>query len=407
VELLVNRPIPSGCAMNGAYLFRCFRVFRGSLLFCVVALAVRTVARADDAIAPEQYLHGSEFTRELDKPLSVSREKAELRPLLERLSGERRIAIVLDRRIDPGLTIDAQLPPATVHASIDEIARRAGAIARVVGNTLMIGPDPNLGQLRTICVLRGLELDEFGDTLGPRRFQLAQTHTAAWDDLERPADLVQRIADRAELSVTGIELVPHDLWGHGVLVGMTAAETISWILSQYHLMFRWTDPGHGIEILPLTGNIAVTKEIPVRRIKPDEALRRVQKRFPELETRLEGRTLTATGLIEQLDVIAALARGDNPDAAPRPVEFGKLANRRLTLQVVRQPASAVLNSLIKNGIDVRIDQAALKAGMIDLSTKVSMDLKQATIAEVMQAICEPAGATFSVDGETVHVPARE
>lgn len=393
--------------MYGASSFRSFRVFRGCLLFLAVVPQLSAAANADDAIAPEQLLHGSEFVRELEKPLSVSREKAELRPLLERLSGERRIAIVLDRRIDPELTIDAQLPPATVRASIDEVARRAGAIVRVVGNTLIVGPDPNLGQLRTLCVLRGLELDEFGNALGGRRFQLAKTHAVSWDDLERPADLVQRIAEQAELNVAGLELVPHDLWGHGTLVGMTAVETLSWVLLQYDLTFRWTDMGRGIEVVPLTGNVAVTKELPVRRIKPDEALRRVRERFPDLQTQLNGRTLTATGLIEELDVIAALARGDNPDTAPRPVEFGKLANRRLTLRVVRQPASAVLNSLKKNGIDLRIDDAALKARTIDLSTKVSLDLKQATIADVMQAICEPAGATFRVDGETVHVPARE
>jgi len=389
--------------MHGASFFRCFRVFRGCLLFLAI---VPTVADADDAIAPEQYLVGSAFVRELDKPLSVSREKAELRPLLERLAAERRIAIVLDRRIDPGTTINAQLPPATVRASIEEIARRVDAIVRVVGNTLIVGPDPNLGQLRTICLLRGLELDEFGDALGGRRFQLAKTQPVTWDDLERPADLVQRIAAMAELNVTGIELLPHDLWSHGTLVGMTAAETLSWVLLQYNLAFRWTDAGRGIEIIPFTGDVAITKEIPVQRIKPEAALQRVRERFPELDTQLNGRTLTATGLVEQLDDIAVLARGDNPDAAPRPVGFGKLANRRLTLRVVRKPVSAVLNEL-KKSIDLQIDEPALQARMIDLNTKVSLDLKQATIAQTMKAICDPAGATFSVDGETVHVPARE
>jgi hypothetical protein len=392
---------------SAAPFIRDFRVFRGSLLSSAIVLALGTAAFANDAVTPDRYLRGGAFTRELDKPLSVSREKAELRPLLERVSGERRIAIVLDRRIDPGLAIDAQLPPATVRASIDDIARRAGAIARVVGNTLIVGPESNLGLLRTICLLRGLELEEFGEALGGRRFQLARTHTVAWDDLERPADLLLRIAEQAELQVAGIELVPHDLWGHGVLVELTAAEAISWVLSQYDLAFRWLDAGRGIEIVAFPESVAVTKDLPVRRIKPEEALRRVQERFPEIETQLEGQTLTATGLVEQLEAVAALARGENPDAAQRPVAFGKLANRRLTLSVVRKPASAVLNTLKMNGIDIQIDETTLKALMIDLSTKVSLDLKQATIAEVMQAVCEPAGTTFEVDGETVHVPARD
>jgi len=372
-----------------------------------MVLALATVTRAGEPVADDQFLHGSEFTRELDKPLSVSREQAELRPLLERLSGERRVAIVLDRRIDPSLSIDAQLPPLTVHTAIDEIARRAGAIVRIVGNTLIVGPERNLGQLRTICVLRGLELDEFGEALGGRQFQLSRTQTVSWGDLERPADLVQRIAEQAELSIAGIELVPHDLWGHGLIVEMTANEAVSWILLQYDLTFRWTDAGLGIQVVPLAESVAVTKDLPVRRIAPNEVLRRVRERYPEMETRMNGRTLSATGLIEQLEVVAALARGDNPDAPQRAVEFGPLANRRLTLRVVRKPAAAVFNSLKEHGIDIRIDEAALQAGMIDLNDKVSLDLKQATIAEAMQAICEPVGVTFEVAGEAVHVPSRK
>jgi hypothetical protein len=373
-------------------------------LLISILFAVAT-ACGGEPIDPHALLRGSEFVRALDQPLSIDREKVAVRELLERLQDERRVAIVLDRRIDPGRTIDARLPAMSFRSAVESIARRADAVARVVGDTLIVGPENNTGQLRTICVLRGLELDAFGDALGGRRFQLARTHTFAWDDLERPTDLVQRIAAQFDLQVAGLELVPHDLWAHGMIIEMTPTEALSWVLAQYDLTFEWTDVGKGVRIIPLSGVVAVTREHPIRRITALEALQRVNERFPELETRVDGKTLIATGLVEQHDVIAVLARGDDPDATPRTVKFGPLEKRRFTLRVVRQPASAVFATLQKREVDIRIDEVALIAVNVDLEQKISLDIKQATISELLEAICEPLGATFAVDGETVHVPA--
>jgi hypothetical protein len=89
------------------------------------------------------------------------------------------------------------------------------------------------------------------------------------------------------------------------------------------------------------------------------------------------------------------------------VKFGALAKRRFTLRVVRQSASAVLQKLQDSEVDVRLDDAALTAANIDLSRKISLETKQATISELLHAICTPVGATYSVDGETVYVPAAE
>lgn len=371
----------------------------------VVALLIG-VAHAGAPPQVESLLRGSAFVRELDKPLSIDRERAELRPLLDRLAEDRRIAIVLDRRVDPGMTIAARFPPATVRDTIDAIARQADAVVRIVGDTVVVGPESGIGRLRTVCILRGLEFDALADVPGRRRFALAATHSLAWDDLDRPADLVERIAQRAELTVAGLEQVPHDLWARGAIVEMTATEALSWVLGQYDLTFEWTGVADGIRIVPLSGVVAVTKEHPVRRIDADEALQRVRARFPDLEVRIDGKTLVATGLIEQQDAIARIAQGENPDAPRRAVQFESLAKRRITLRVVRKPASAVLAKLQESGVDIQIDDAALRAADVDLDQKISLEVKQATIEAVLEAICRPVGASYSVDGETVHIPAR-
>ena len=300
------------------------------------------------------------------------------------------------------------MPPSTFRAALQAIAGQVDAVVRIVGDTVIIGPEDNLGLLRTVCVLRGLEFDALGEAVERRKFELARPLTIAWDDLERPADMVQRIAIDANLEVAGLELVPHDLWGRGVVMRMTATEALSWVLVQYGLTFEWTEAATGVEIVPLKGTVAVTREHSIHRLAPDEALQRAEERFPNLDIHLQESVLVATGLIEQHDVIAALARGEDPDAGPKVVNLGSLRRRRFSLRVVRKPAAAVFRSLAENGaVDLRVDKSALQAEGVDVSEKISLEVKQATITELMEAICEPLGAKFAVKGETVYVPAPE
>src|SRR5437763_784819 len=97
--------------------------------------------RADERTAPVALLHGSAFVRELEKPLNVNRDRVQLREVLERLSDERKIAIVLDRRMDPSRPMHIRLPALTVKDTIDAIAHEAEATMRVVGSTMVVGPE--------------------------------------------------------------------------------------------------------------------------------------------------------------------------------------------------------------------------------------------------------------------------
>ncbi|MFO1096326.1 MAG: hypothetical protein U0992_23935 [Planctomycetaceae bacterium] len=377
---------------------------------CVACLGVATILNVAAQAEPpktNELRRGSAFVRELDKPLGVNRDRVELRELLDRLSEERKLAIVLDRRVDPSCRINVKTPPLRVQEAIESIARQAGATTRIVGNTIVVGPESGIGSLRTVCLLRGLEVDDLGAAAKGRRFELSRTITLAWEDLDRPSDLVSRIAEQAHLRVMDMELIPHDLWARGCIVEMTPIEALSWILGQYDLTFEWIDAAEGVRIVPITGAVTVTKEHPVRGIQPDEALRRVTERYPDVAARLDGKKIIATGLIEQQDAISKIARGENPDAKPKPLKFDSLAKQRLTLRVANTSAASVLQKLQESGIDIQIDQNALQTANVNLNGEIKFDLKDATIAAVMRAICEPVGATFSVDGETVHVPAKK
>lgn len=371
-----------------------YRACAWLLLVCASALA------SDDPATP--LLTGSRFRAELERPISIARDRAELRPLLERVSQTRGVAIVLDRRVDPGTAIDLNVPPLRLRDALTEIAGHANCIAGVVGDTVFVGPRAGAGPLRTLIALRETELDDRAEQLGGRAFELRRARTIAYEDLERPAELLQRIAAHWDLSVDGLEQVPHDLWAGGTLAGVNAADALSLVLVQFDLAFSWTEGAMGVRIVPVPEDVAISRIHDVRRITPAQALERVRAAFADLDVRVEGRALHVRGSVEQHEAVSRLARGESAEGpAPKPVDFGPLARRRFTFEVVRQPVRAVLEKLIEGGLDIQYDAAQLEAAGIDLSRKLSFHVRQATADELFETICEPAGLQFEVRGETV------
>jgi hypothetical protein len=318
------------------------------------------------------------------------------------VSQTRGVAIVLDRRVDPGTAIDLQLPPLRLRDALTEIAVYADCTASVVGDTVFIGPRAGAGALRTLIALRETELDEQAEQLGRRAFELRRVRTIAYDDLERPADLLHRVAGDWNLDVDGLQQVPHDLWAGGTLAGVNAADALSLVLVQFDLTFAWTEGAKGIRIVPVPDAAAISRIHDVRRITPAQAVERVRAVFPELDVRAEGRALHVRGTVEQHETVARLARGESAEGpAPKPVDFGPLARRRFTFEVVRQPVQAVLEKLIEGGVNIQYDAGPLEAAGIDLSRKLSFHVRQATVEELFETICKPAGLRFEVRGETV------
>lgn len=406
---VLMRPTPQ-IRLPGMILMAGFNTVRSRCgLTIAAAIGCCVAAAGQERTAP---LTGAKLQNELDKPVSIARdsithEGAELRPLLQRVATERGVALTLDRRVDPGTRIDSELPPLRLRDALGKIASAANCVSLVVGDTVFIGPREGTGNLRTLIALRDAELNESVGLPPVRGSELRRAWTFAWDDLDRPSELVLVAAQHWALQVEGLNRVPHDLWAAGRLAGVNAVDALSLLLVQFGLTFEWTTDRAGVRIVPIPDAVAITRAHSVRRVTPVQALARVRDLFPNLEVRVQGRELIATGTVEEQDVVARLARGEPPDEpGPKPVDFGPLSRRRFTIDVNSRPVEAVLQTLIANGVDVQYDAAKLNAAGVDLSRKISFSLKDAPVDVLFRAICDPAGLNFAVKGETVTLTAE-
>jgi hypothetical protein len=348
-----------------------------------------------------EFLTGAKFRLELDQATSGSWTNLELRNLLNKLGLERRIAILLDRRIDPSARLSLDIVNQSLIDCLHEIARRSSAEISVTDNVVYIGPPAAARRLRTLIELRSAELSSKSALIKEtRRHELSRPQKFSWDDLETPVHLLQQFTERFHLEDSSPAQIPHDLWAAGTLPGQTAAEALSLILIQFDLTFSWHPGGAGVELVSIPELVAIERRQRIKGRTPAELRQRIQERLPDLDTQIDGNDLVIRGTMEEHEVVAALI---NPTTTKKPAQQAPapLRQRTFTLQFKRIPVSDVMKKLEESNVVFVYDPAALRQAGVDLGQPIDLELNKATAETFFQALFSPLKLTFEIDHLTV------
>ena len=356
--------------------------------------------------APADFLTGPRFHAELNQATSGSWTNVELRSLLRQLSEEKGVAILLDRRIDPTVRMPFDIANQSLADGLRGIARQVKAAISIPENVVYVGPQGAVHQLRTLIELRSSELPARTGPVGERRrMELNRRQAIAWNDLESPAEILQRVADQFQLTIGHAERVPHDLWGGCRLPAATAVEALSLILIQFDLTFAWVDGGTGIDLIPIPTTVAVERR-PRAKGSAGELLQRIREAFPELDVRLDGSDVVVAGTVEEQEAVVALL---NPSKSKKPTEKGAtpLRQRTFTLKFERVPVRAVMKKLEESSVIFVYDAAVLEAAGINLDQTIDLQLEKATAEEFLKALFSPLKIVFEIDQLTVRLSPRK
>lgn len=343
---------------------------------------------------------GVAFDRSVRLPIMITREEIALRTLLRQLAEQREVAIYLDRRIDPSSRVDAVLSATSLPEAVEDIVEPLAAGVSVVADTLYVGPRETARTIRTLAAIRQEELREAPGTSARRQRALLRRRATTWPDLTEPRKVLEEFAARSDLMIDGVDQVPHDLWPAGTIAAGNTPETLLLLLMPFDLAFQWQPGLRGIEIVPVPSEIQICRRHRPRGLSPQEAVRRIFETLPRVEAAIVGDVVSACGTLEEHEeleyLIGGRSRPQPQDPAQKPIQ-----DRRFTLKVVRQPASALIRTLKAQGIEVNYDEAAFAAANIDLEAKISLELKQVTAEEFFTAIGEELGLRFRLSSEGV------
>lgn len=358
--------------------------------------------------SPAPRLAGGRFTAELQRPLTASFKGLPLRDVLRRISDEREIAILLDRRIDPSQEVAVDFAGERLADALQDLSTRAGAEMRVAGHVVYLGPSSAAAKLRTLVELRGEELNSRETPLRQRQ-ELARRRTIHWNDLDRPADIVRETASAYALEVLGLEKIPHDLWAGATLPDLSAREALSLVLIQFDLTFQWGEGASAIRIEPLPDRLVLERRYRPRGESAAAAAERWRGEFSGLQAEPLGSEVVVTATAEQHEAIADSLRPrrsrtrSHATERPTPIE-----RRRFTLQMERVPASALMRKLEESGIEFGYSAAELSDAGIDLDQPITVRVRDAGPDELLRAVFEPLGLRPTYEGLTVTLtPRRE
>ncbi|MEX1095633.1 MAG: hypothetical protein WED34_06255 [Planctomycetales bacterium] len=347
---------------------------------------------------------GRAFRDALAGRMNASWRNVPRRDVLRRVADNRRIALLLDRRIDPSRPVDLDAAQQTTAGVIAWIAREADAGTAVVGNTVYLGPPAQAALLENLVRQRGDELSRLANRppLERRRDRLAR-RTVHWQDLDRPAEIVAQIAADFGLAVDGLDRLPHDLWAGWTLPDASAVEALSLVLIQFDLTFDWSANAAGIRIVPVPDDTPLELEYAVA----DAAALalRLRQEFPTLAVATRGNALAVKGSFAQVAAampLIAPARVASAADSP-PANAVPLSRRQFTLRAEDVPASALMQKLGESGIAFEYDPEALAAAGIDLDARVRMNVEKADAEKLFRALFDPLGVRHTIDGTTVRL----
>jgi hypothetical protein len=217
-----------------------------------IATAVGVCASANFCWAAERvkWATGAELQKRLAQPVSIVWQNNPLRNALAGVSRSQRVAILLDRRADPGQKLDLKLTDTPLHSVLQTIADRCGLEVTRLKDVVYFGPPAAAAQLRPLS-------DEFAQAArrlpktAQRKFFLSRS--MAWEDLSTPRDLLTELARQNDLELVGLDRVPHDLWAAADLSPMTLVDRLSLIAVQFDLGFQIGSNGRRLELVPARG----------------------------------------------------------------------------------------------------------------------------------------------------------
>lgn len=347
------------------------------------------------------FLTGSEFQQQINRPLLVNRDLTPLREFLERLSEERRVAIVIDRRIDPDQLVAVDLQSPYFDTGIEELVRPFGGMTLIANSVFVTLPD-TAKTLQTRVILAEQALEEVLKKDLGRKLDLSRRKSISWNFAASPRDILTNIATGYRITIENPDAIPYDQWAAGRIPAANAVEGLMLIATQFNCDLQWIDSTR-VRLIPEAPSPQVTIEHTLRKMTSQQGLNLIRERFPDIQVETRRDRLLVTGLHEQQQEIGVLLGNRAGRTRPVSPKSTPLTSRRFTLRMQNRPFIELVQVFEKQGVQVQRDNTALEEAGVDLNTKISLELENATIYRLLDDACRPLGLSYRVDGARIEL----
>ncbi|TXT29053.1 MAG: hypothetical protein FD138_2477 [Planctomycetota bacterium] len=357
-------------------------------------------------------LAGKPFEAALDKKVGVAwggQIGNTLRDVVRQLAESQHVSIILDRRVDPTQSIELTIPPTPLREVLAALAHRAECETSIVSNVVYVGPIDSAKKLRTLVELRNGELSKLMSNAAPakspwrnRPVSLTRRMTLAWQDLDRPHDILQQVAVKFQIEIDGLDKLPHDLWAGASLPQSTAIEALSLLLVQFGSTFEFVPDRAAVRIVPIPQRVLTERTHAVPANSP-VTLEACRKQFADVEIEQSGSKWIVRGTVEQhADIATWLKPGGQKPL--KPAVNTPLSQRRFkSIKQDNVSLGDVIKTFTDYGVKFSYDAEEFAEAGISLEKKIDINTKDASVETLFRELFKPAGIEVTIDGETVRL----
>jgi hypothetical protein len=375
-----------------------FRLCGAMTLACSLCLGLVSAASGQ---ASRHGKTGREFERiwAANVPNIVWSDGTPVRQAIDSLARTQGVAIMLDRRIDPGTAIELSLQDVSMLEVLQGLAAQCDATPVVLNDIVYVGPRLAVGGLTAVAESRRRDAG-----LLPRAvsIRLLAAREWDWDELAEPRALVQKLADEARVRIDNPEMIPHDLWPAQRLPALPWVDRLTLVLTGFGLTYAIEDDGRRVRFMPLPEAEIVERTYATTLSAAQ--LESVLAVAPPGVIGVQDGRLEVRGTAEEHNQLQRLLAGRAKAARSGP-QRKSAADRAVdktlfTLKVTSQPVEAILRAVeSQSGIHVQWDDASRE----QLQTLVSFDVREVKLEALLDAALKPARLTFRREGESIRI----
>ena len=374
-------------------------------LCCLVGLAGSPVCAqwSSPGESQTEWNSGKRLQDELARPGNCLWQDAPLRTALGSFSRARRVALIIDRRVDPGQLVNLKLTNATGEQVLARVAEERDLGFCLFGPVAYFGPRSTTDRIRTVGELRREELRGLRSDVAKK---FLASKPAAWGDLATPRDLLSELGAENRFEISGLERIPHDLWAAADLPALTVSDRLTLILAQFDLTFNVAHDGSSVTLVPMPEHPVVVRDYPGG-LQPDELAGKWSQLVPDCRFKVVNGRVYVQGRLEGHERIGVTLRPPQRKTLDSPPP--DLDRMRFKTNAPNQPLEKVLTQFASQlKLELKLDRAAFESAGVSLDQLVSFSVEDATFDQLMDAVVGPAGCTWRREGNLLEVrPAQK
>ncbi|MGD0653230.1 MAG: STN domain-containing protein [Thermoguttaceae bacterium] len=321
-----------------------------------------------------------------------------LRQALESLARNKKVAVLIDRRVDPSRKIDISLHQTPLKDVLETIAQKCNLGISMVGPVAYFAPPEVARRVRTLVALRQEDVRRLAPAAAKRFFN---QKSMAWDDFAQPRELLEKLGTENGFRIEALDQIPHDLWAAADLPPLELIERITLIAGQYDLTFQVSADGNRLTLLPVPEHVELVRTYPAGR-QAQATAKNYASLAPQAQIQIDGDKIIVTGMIEDHEHISAPHRpAERNTAKSADTDF---TLKQYTLTIVEQPIGPLLKQLAPQlNLEIKIDDNAIRQAGVSLDQRISFSVKDATLDELLRAALQQTRLKFVRRGNVVQI----